>query len=109
MSSILKIDPVTLLVWLSEDRYSGAADTVSLQIGMSKPVTIFHNAWSDGRTAVSVDVQVLFVKPNVPLGDLSRITVIQKPADHPLMSDDFQIGGRLLSLLSRQSHELTKL
>lgn len=109
VSLITKIDRLTVEVQLSGDAYSGTADSVSIKIGDAKPMSLFHGPWPGSKVEVTASVQDLFGSEKKPLHDLSRVVVIQIPADHPLMTDDFKIHSMIdspsaLRIASSASH-----
>lgn len=94
LASVREFDSLKLHVELADDFWAGTDDAIGANLGdRDEYVGLFDAPTVGEKVTRDVDLSRVFGHPVVSLKTLSKIVLIQRPAPHPITTDDFKIKG----------------
>jgi hypothetical protein len=82
---------------VSTDLFAGTADKIYISLGSNGyRQMLFNDPKSGDSVTVEINIQAMFGRPAINIGDLTHIWLYQDPVPHPIASDAWKLGSLLL-------------
>lgn len=91
------ITELTLSATIDNNYWAGTDDKIYISMGHKANMQLLSNAPRAGENiTLNIDIPRLFGRSNVHISELDHIALYQVPTDHPLASDDWELGSLTL-------------
>lgn len=93
------ITELTVSITIDKDYWAGTDDSIYISMGHTANMQLLKHAPSVGsNTTIEIDILRLFGKPDVHISEIEHVAIFQIPTDHPLVNDDWELGGVTLTV-----------